>query len=264
MTLVGAALSTKTGQTWAQAIAEFETLTGRPLPFRRCYDSGVPASFAASAMALDLGHRVSVWSFKPSLTTDINALNALALSIKASGHPCEVIIYHEPVDNMAGPDFVSLYRRSAVPFRLVGLPVGVCYTNYSAHLPYSNTRSALHNYWPGADVVDFVAIDEYPVGEITSSTDALPMDARTRRLCQFADAQGVPVGLAEYGVDYAWDAAKAERWLRSVTDWAAARAHAGRPLRWLSYFSSSVGGNYWLSNRTEFVDAYKDAAALLS
>jgi hypothetical protein len=262
MTLVGAAVSAKTGQTRTQAITEFETLTGRTLPVRRCYDTTPVPDVAQSAAKYDLGVRASILSVKPTMSTPVATLDALATSIAAAGHTCDVIIYHEPVDNMSGPDFVALYRRSAAPFRDAGIPVGVCFSNYSANLPYSDAKSALRNYWPGVDVVDFVAIDQYG-GTITTSVDAAPMEDMARRVCQFADARGIPVGLTEYGVDGGGDVTRSDRWLRSITDWAAARAAQGRPLRWLSYFHSGTGGNYWLNNRTEYVDAYTDSYRLL-
>ncbi len=263
MTVVGAAVNTKTGQTWPQAIAEFETLTNRPLPVRRCYDSGVPTSVSTSQMKHDLGLRGSIWSFKPTITTPLATLEALASSIVTAEHPCDVIIYHEPVDNMSGPDFIALYQRSAPPFRDLGIPVGVCFTNWTCNLPYSDVKSAPRPYWPGDGIVDFIAIDEYPVGEITSTKDALPMEERTRRVSQFADAHGVELGLAEYGVDGTWDVIKSERWMRSVCDWAQTRAALGRPLRWMNYYSADVGGNWWLSNKGEFVDAYTDACRIV-
>ncbi|NDU75854.1 hypothetical protein GWI34_24980 [Actinomadura sp. DSM 109109] len=262
MTLVGAAVTPLSGQSWAAAISSFETLTGRPLPIRRCFDGAPPSSVGASQLRHDVGVRRSVYSIKPTRSTPLSTLRALAADIVARGAECDVIIYHEPVDNMSGAAFVNLYRRSAPPFRAAGLKVGVCFTNYSCNLPYSDSRSALRNYWPGEALVDFIAIDEYPVGEITPTTDAVPMDARTRRVCQFADARGLSLGLAEYGVDASWDVAGSERWMRSVTDWARARAALGTPLRWASYFHSDVGGRYRLTH-PEHLDAYKDAPGLL-
>lgn len=269
MTLIGAAVTPVAGQTWPDAIAHFETVTGRLMPVRRCYDSTPPADISSSQMAIDVGVRPSVYSLKPSMSTPLSTLESLASSIVTAGHTCDVIIYHEPVDNMDGGTFVSLYERSAQPFRDAGIPTGVCYTNYSCNRPYSDTESALAYYWPGDDIVDFIAIDEYPVNEIpaigsTSTKDALPMDQRTRRVCQFADRRGIPLGLAEYGVDSSWDVTKSDRWLRSVSDWADARAAAGRPLRWACYFSiNSSTYSYALDNRAEYVDAYTDSCHLL-
>ncbi|WUI02433.1 hypothetical protein OHR68_11720 [Spirillospora sp. NBC_00431] len=258
MTLVGAAVTTKPGQTPAQAVAAFEELTGRAMPLRRCYDGAPPSSVAKSQMRHDVGRRKSAYSIKPRLDTPLATLEALAADIVARGHDCDVMIYAEPVDNMAGPDFIELYRRSAPPFRAAGVPVGVCYTNWSVNLPNSDRKSALHRYWPGDDLVDFIAIDEYPINEITSGKDAPAMDVRTRRVCRFADARGLPLGLAEYGVNSAWNVAKSDRWLRSVTDWARARAAIGKPLRWACYFHSDVGGNYWLTH-PKHVDTYIDS-----
>ncbi|MEU8120823.1 hypothetical protein AB0C21_19105 [Spirillospora sp. NPDC049024] len=262
MTLVGAAVTPLSGQTWTAAISSFETLTGRPLPVRRCYDGAPPSSVSASQLRHDLGVRKSIYSIKPTMSTPLSTLQALAADIVAKGAQCDLIIYHEPVDNMSGDAFISLYKRSAPPFRAAGVKVGVCFTNYSCNLPYSNPQSALHHYWPDAGMVDFIAIDEYPVGEITSSTDAAPMDVRTRRVCQFADARGLPLGLAEYGVDASWDVTKSDRWMRSVTDWGRIRARLGFPLRWASYFHSDVGGNYRLTH-PEHLDAYSDTVQLL-
>jgi hypothetical protein len=265
MTLIGAAVTPTTGQTWAQAITAFETATGRPMPVRRCYDGAPPTSVAGGQLAKDLGQRASVYSIKPTMTTPIATLEALAADIVATGHPCDVIIYHEPVDNFSNAaDFIALYQRSAAPFRSAGVPVGVCFTNWSCNLPYSDPQSALAHYWPGDSQVDFLAIDEYPIGEITSTKDATPMDARTRRVCQFADARGIPLGLAEYGVDTAWDVKKSDTWLRSVTTWAQARETAGTPLRFMTYFSCiSSPYNWTITNKAEYVDAYTDSYRIL-
>jgi hypothetical protein len=262
MTLVGAAVTPLAGQTWVAAISAFETLTGRPLPIRRCFDGAPPSSVGSSQLRHDLGVRKSIYSIKPTMSTPLATLQALAADIVAKGAQCDVIIYHEPVDNMSGDAFISLYRRSALPFRAVGLKVGVCFTNYSCNLPSSNPQSALYHYWPAANIVDFIAIDEYPIGEITSTADATPMDVRTRRVCQFADARGISLGLAEYGVDASWNVTKSERWMRSVTAWGRKRAKLGHPLRWVSYFHSDVGGNYRLAH-IENLDAYDDAIPLL-
>lgn len=269
MTPVGAAVIPASGQTWPQAIAAFETATARPMPVRRCYDGAPPTSVAGGQLKYDLGVRKSVYSIKPTMSTPIATLDALAADIVATGHDCDVIIYHEPVDNMTGPDFIALYQRCAPSFRAAGVPVGVCYTNWSCNLAYSDPTSALAHYWPGDGLVDFIAIDEYPIGEIpaagsTSTKDATPMDARTRRVCQFADARGIPLGLAEYGVDTTWDVKKSDAWLRSVSDWAQARADAGRPLRWMTYFSCMASPYDWrITNRPEFADAYADSCHIL-
>lgn len=269
MTLVGAAVTPASGQTWPQAIASFEAATGRPMPVRRCYDSTPPTSVAGGQLKYDVGQRASVYSIKPTMSTPIATLDALAADIVATGHACDVIIYHEPVDNMTGQAFIDLYQRSAPSFRAAGVPVGVCYTNWSCNLPYSDSQSALAHYWPGDGLVDFIAIDEYPIGEIpaagsTSTKDATPMDARTRRVCQFADARGIPLGLAEYGVDTTWDVKKSDAWLRSVGDWAQARNAAGKPLRFMTYFSCVASPYNWvITNHLEQVDAYTDSYRIL-
>jgi hypothetical protein len=265
MTLIGAAVLPAAGQTWAQAITAFETATGRPMPARRCYDGAPPSSIAGGQLSKDLGLRASIYTIKPTMSTPLSTLEALAADIVANEHPCDVDIYHEPVDNMSGPDYIALYQRSCAPFRDAGIPVGVCYTNWSCNLPYSDTQSALAHYWPGDGLVDFIAIDEYPYNEITSTKDATPMEQRARRVAQFADARGIPLGLAEYGVDVAWDVKKSDNWLRSVTTWAQMREAAGTPLRFMTYFSCVASPYNWtITNKQEYVDSYIDSYRILA
>lgn len=262
MTLIGAAISTKTGQTNPDAISAFEDLTGSYLRMRRCYDSGVPTSISTSAMRHDLGQRKSLYSFKPTSTTDLATLETFAATIETAAHDCDVVIYHEPADNMSAQSFKALYRRSCGPFRDRGIPVGVIFTNWTCNLPRTDAKSVLPAYYPGDDVVDFIGIDEYPGKGGVSNPDFTPMINLTERVSQFADAHNKPLGLAEYGVDNTWNVQSCELWMRRVTEWVRWRDSIGSPLRWFSYFHSNVAGNWWLDNHAEYVDAYKDAIAI--
>jgi hypothetical protein len=268
MTLVGAAVLPTTGQTWVQAITAFETATGRALPVRRCYDSTPPSSVAAGQLAKDVGTgRKVVYSIKATSSTSLSTLGSLAASIVDAELDVDLILHHEPVDDYTnGADYIAMYQRNCVPFRDAGIPVGVCYTNWSCNLPYSDADSALAHFWPGDDVVDFVSIDEYPYNEITSTKDATPMELRCRRIEQWCDARGLELGLAEYGVDIAWDPKKADNWLRSVTTWARRRVVEGNPLRWMTYFSCDPTDspyNWTITNKQEYVDSYIDSYRIL-
>lgn len=261
MTKVGAAITVLPGQTNAQAIESYENITGRLLNVRRCYDGAPASDIANSAAKHDLGKRKSILSIKPTLSTSLATLESLAASIVNAAHSCDIIIYHEPVDNMSGSDFINLYLRSCQPFRDKNIPVGVCYTNWSVNLEYSDSQSALEHYWPGNDIVDFIAIDEYPASA-SGTPDYTPLSERTRRVTQFADTRGKPLSLTEFGIRSGWDTRKSETWIRSVTDWASWRALEGAPLRDICYFHSDVGagtGNsWWLNNKAEYVDALRD------
>lgn len=270
MTYIGAATPPPSGQTWAQSITAWENLVGKPMTMRRSYEpaGNPPANVLQTQMQHDIGKRASLWSFKPTLSTPLATLNSLAQSIVDSGHTAYVIPYHEPVDNMSGPDFINLYQYVASPFRDRGIQVGPCFTNYSINLPYSNVQSALKYYWPGNSWVDFLAIDEYPVNEITSTKDAMDMTLRTRRAEQWADSRGIPLGLAEYGVEATVDAAKSDRWLRSVLQWMRVRNKLYRPLLFALYFQSfdstaTPPFDYRLNSHPEFVDAYKDMLGIV-
>lgn len=265
MTLFGTAVTVKSGQTWAQAISAFETLTGRPLPVRRCYDGAPVTDLSSSAAKHDydftanVSLRKSLLSIKPTMTTPISTLESFANSLVTRNHQCDIIIYHEPVDNMTGPDFIALYQRSAQPFRDRGIPVGVCYTNWSANLPFSNSQSALKYYWPGDSIVDFVGFDEYPAPYTSDYSD---MSVRARRITQFATSRGKPLSLCEYAICSDSDPAKGEIWMRSIQEWSSHNL-----VRDICYFHSDVGGTsgrtFWLDNKPEYVQAYKDLATLV-
>jgi len=266
MTLVGAAVVPSAGQSWASAITGFEAATGRPMPVRRTYDSTTPSSVAASQLNHEVGQgRRTVHSIKCTASTSLSTLESLAASIVDACLDVDLILHHEPVDNYTdGADYVAMYRRNCVPFREAGIPVGVCYTNWSVNLAYADADSALAHFWPGEDVVDFVSIDEYPFNEITSTKDAVPMELRCRRIEQWCDARGIDLGLAEYGVDGSWDAKRADAWLRSVTRWAQLRASLGKPLRWMTYFSCIASPYDWrITNKPEYVDSYVDSYRIL-
>lgn len=271
MTLIGAAVLPTTGQSWASAISGFETATGRKMPVRRVYDGTPPASVAAGQLAREVGQgRKIVYSIKPTSSTSLTTLGSLAASIADSGLDVDLILHHEPVDDYSdGADYVAMYRRACVPFLEAGIPTGVCYTNWSVNLPYDNADSALAHFWPGDDVVVFASIDEYPFNEIpatgsTSTKDATPMELRCRRIEQWCDARGIPLGLAEYGVDKTWDPKRADNWLRSVTTWARRRQLDGLPLWWMTYFSCVASPYDWtITNRPEYVDAYTDSYRII-
>lgn len=266
----GCAVIPASGQSYVQAIAEYEALVGvdkNTMPIRRAYDSGVPSSVSNSQLRVELNSnkdREVLYSIHPKMTTDTATLDSLAHSIADSGLRVRVICNHEPVDEMDGQTFINIYQRSAPFFRNLGIPFGVCYTNWSINLPYSNQQSALQYYWPGDDNVDFLAFDEYPT-ELKTQSTAIPMADRTLRVCQFADSHNIPLVLAEYGVDKAWPVGASETWLRGVTDWAQQRDSMYRPVDLLYFSIQNVakGWDYRLGNHEENVDAIKDMIGIV-
>ncbi|MDX9882951.1 MAG: hypothetical protein RBS73_12885 [Prolixibacteraceae bacterium] len=72
---------------------------------RRSYDKGIPATFAASAMAEDVGNcPVSIGSFKPDWTETVNGSNNEAIKKFIQSIPDDrvvyLVFYHEPEDNV--------------------------------------------------------------------------------------------------------------------------------------------------------------------
>src|SRR5690242_7133473 len=93
VTLIGAAVTPTTGQSWADAINDFEAAIGWPLPVRRAYDKTVPSSVAASALSHDVGQdRRVVYSIKPTISTSLSTLGSLAADLAEQGLDVDLIL----------------------------------------------------------------------------------------------------------------------------------------------------------------------------
>jgi hypothetical protein len=96
---------------------------------RRSYDKGIPASFAASAMADDEGNcPVSIGSFKPDWTETANGSNNEAIAKFIQSIPDDRIVYlvfyHEPEDNVTSRNTTDILQQAFAKFVNIVLASG--------------------------------------------------------------------------------------------------------------------------------------------
>lgn len=96
---------------------------------RRSYDTGIPASFAASAMAGDVGNcPVSIGSFKPAWIETVNGSNNDAIKKFIQSIPDDRIVYltfyHEPEDNLTSQNTSDVLQQAFAKFANIVLTSG--------------------------------------------------------------------------------------------------------------------------------------------
>jgi len=176
-----------------------------PLAFRRSFDSRLPSSFATSAARNDAanGYRSFV-SWKPPGGDFVGAaqgkydaqVTAWAQSVPRTG--IYATSFHEPENDMTGPQFVALQRhlypvvKAANPSIQWG-PVYMSYWwNPAAPGHYIGNPDA---WWVGNDYADFTAVDTY------SASRPVPLaeDAEFLGWYDYMLGTGKPMLISEYG-----------------------------------------------------------------
>lgn len=102
---------------------------GHAMRGRRSYDVGIPSSFAASAMAEDLGNcQVSLGSFKPDWKETINGSNNDAIKKFVQSIPSDRVVYltfyHEPEDEIPALGTTDIYQQAFAKFVGIVLSAG--------------------------------------------------------------------------------------------------------------------------------------------
>jgi hypothetical protein len=147
------------GTTWAQAAADWESYTGTTIRASKIYNSpGVfPTSISDKIQALiDQGIK-ALLSFKPAFdpptSTDLAALaNTLQMYLNA-GLTATVTLWPEAQDVMTAAQFHRVFQYYA----------GTVRSYYPLAYDAAGSRGPANwkNYYPGASLVDVVAIDYY-------------------------------------------------------------------------------------------------------
>ena len=175
-----------------------------PLTVRRSFDARLPSSFDDSAAAADADAGVhSFVSWKPPGGDHRGAaagdyddeVRAWARSVPRTG--VFATAFHEPENDMTGPEFVALQRhlyrvvKEANPTIRWG-PVYMAYWWDPAEP--GHWIGAPEDWWPGSDHADFVALDWY-------GRDPAPMteSGSFTTWYRFAEPFGLPLFITEYG-----------------------------------------------------------------
>lgn len=244
--LVGAASVNLSG-------SDFPALDAAAGPFtvRRSYDTGIPASFAASVAGIDVGSRASVWSCKPDIFQ--LASGALDTQIRAfvasipTTHVAWLTCWHEPDHKIRTSvftlaDYLAGFRRwcqvvkdAATEFSKPHVYTTQIVEAWSGQTPQAG--STLAQMWPGVGTDGLPLVDCYGVdGYSNTGTGA----ALWGPAVDFAKAKGIPWGIAEIGCGTAIDTA----WMATQATYATTHAAGGRHTKaaYFCWFSNSTGG----------------------
>lgn len=222
----------------------FENQVGQ-IQVRRSYETNVPTSFAASKIAADISrNRVSVWSFKPSMTAWNNgsldaAFNNFINGVPA-GHDTTFLAWHEPEDQIAAGSFTlaqwkNCQNRLGQLVHATGrseLKTAICLrgpATFTTPSPYGVEGTT---FWdPGFTAnIDVIGFDPYMNVDNTGSSAYRQMSQKIGQAQSMAWAaeHGKPVAWTEYGcfdpdgppstrkaawLDNAWEYAKANNLL---------------------------------------------------
>ncbi len=174
-----------------------------PLTIRRSFDTDLPPAFGASAAASDPEAGVrSFVSWKPPRDDFRGAAEGRyddEIRAWAESTPAGVFAtsFHEPENNMTGPEFVALQRhlyevvKEANP-RILWGPVYMAYWWDPAERSHYIGDPAA--WWPGEAYADFVGLDWY-------APDPKPMttSGSFRHWFQTMAPTGLPLFITEYG-----------------------------------------------------------------
>lgn len=213
-----------------------------PFTVRRSYDTGLPATFAASVAGIDVGKRASVWSCKPDLGLLASgaldsAITAFVASIPDT-HVAWLTCWHEPDGKIRKgqftlSDYLPAFQRFCSVVKAAGKPH--VYTTqileaWSGQHPAAGTTYA--DLWPGDGLVDTYGADGY---SNTGTGSALWGPA-----VSFALSKNIAWGIAEVGCVTTMDTA----WMQAQADYAGSRAAGGQHTKaaYLCWFSNVTGG----------------------
>ena len=253
------------GMNYQQSWADLDAAVG-PLGIRRSYASGLVTNFPATVAGIDVGKRVSLFSFKANWSEMAagqhdNDVRNLVNSIP-DGHLTYLCWFHEPENDGAASAFVPAFRRFATVVKSVGKPqVKVTLVLMTWTWEAASGRNP-SDWWPGAEYVDAVGLDGYnsyngtnkPTWKIVADIFQTPTD--------WLRAHGAKeIGIAECGCrEHVSNTNAKANWLRDGVRWADAQRFS-----FFCYFDSDVGSNaesgWWLRTSANATQAYRDLAA---
>jgi hypothetical protein len=234
----------------------FTKMAGASLAVRRTYDE-----WPARHPAEDAGRNSTVWSFKPPFvqflagSLDADFMAALN-SIPDDGFQRYVIVYHEPEDNVEDGDFTaSQYREVQVRARAI---IDGANTKRQTKLRFGGnlmswtfqTASGRNpaNYFPGAGVWDFLALDGYSgrndrTGQWEGGRTPQAIFDTSLKFCR---DNGVRFAIAETGIDVLAPEPDRVAWIKSCRQYA-----KDANCEFWCYWDGSFSW-FWLNTEAEF------------
>lgn len=234
-----------------------------PLQVRRTFDGALPASWAASKAGPDVGTgRVSMWSWKPNMTTfatDTTAQNNFRnfLGTIPAGHKVVLTAYHEPEDNINAGSF-TLAQFKAVTNKVCEIVKAFGNTNIKTCFiimgAYTFDNTSPYSAWDWDSGwnwanIDYVGIDPYRFKSTEPSLRNMLTIANFGRggaglsVMQHLTAWGKPVIIPEWGcTETSITVAQKATWIGDgwswIKEWNANSANTCK-IEMVSYFNTN-------------------------
>ncbi|MGE0141368.1 MAG: glycosyl hydrolase [Ilumatobacteraceae bacterium] len=204
-------------------LQEYEAVVGDSPDIQHFYKRGGAAFPTPAEIALaerpGTARSILFYNWKPSVdhtwreiadgAADDN-IAAVAASIAAYPHHLFLAVQHEPEDDaaaggagMSASDFVEMYRYVVGRLRELGADNIVFVMNYTGTPRWA---PVVDSFYPGDDVVDWIAYDPYALADHTTFSQMLNNPAEGwPGFYEWATAKapGKPIMLAEFGFDVA-------------------------------------------------------------
>jgi hypothetical protein len=222
------------GTTWAQAIADWESFTGTVIKASKIYNSpGVfPTSVSAKIQALISGGIRALLSFKPAFnpptSADLAALESTLQRYQGAGLAATVTLWPEAQDQMTASQFHRVVQYYGPTVRKY---YPLAYDAAGSRGPTNWKR-----YYPGALLIDVVAIDYYA----TAFAKGIRLDA----IVAIADnaSPAKPFGIWEMGNSTSTTSppqSQVEAYFSYLQSLMAGRLQAGKPNADIAWFNGN-------------------------
>ena len=176
-----------------------------PFRVRRSFNPNLPDNIRRSAAADDAAnHLITFLSVKPPTISGVakglydSDITSLAKSFPTD-HTTYLTMYHEPENDMTGPQFVSLFRHFYTKVKAANphIKVGTVHMSYQWR-PGSSTTADEDSWWVGSAYTDFIGVDDYNE-KTTSGRTTAATDPQFQRWFNWAKTKGKPLAVVEFG-----------------------------------------------------------------
>lgn len=217
---LGASTPSRDGKfDYTVGLAEYEADAGNPPDILHFYKKGGESFPTMEEVALSeragVQRSILFYNWKPSTSTSWRAIAngaaddniaAVAASLQRYDHRLFLAVWHEPENDPhqgTPADYVAMYRHVVGRLRELGVTNAVYVMNY---MGFAEWKDVVDDFYPGNDVVDWIAYDPY--GFADQPDLGAILDARAIGWSGFytwatKKAPDIPIMLGEWGIDLA-------------------------------------------------------------
>jgi hypothetical protein len=235
---------------WQRLNRRLEAKNGNfGLTFRRSYDTGIPANFAASSMNDDIGNcSISVGEIKPDWVATANGTNYNQIKQYVQSFPAGrtvyLVFFHEPEDNVNQTNTADVLQHAFAQFVSAVLAAGnpnvhPCYVLMAYTFKTASGRNPddfnMAKYLTAAQKSAVIAgLDGYANDPTVTATQTFDADFNKMGTWGFTR-----FGVFETGVHANSTANARKNWITGLGTWVNGRTD----IELVSYFNSGIGQN---------------------